>query len=60
MATMPDCAGCSADILMLIRSPEGFKVLYRKIASEVFDCHRSFAIVLGINAEKIDEPYMKR
>jgi hypothetical protein len=60
MATVPDCAGCSADILVLMGSPEDGKVLYRKIANKVFDCHRSFTIVLGINAEKIGEPYMKR
>src|SRR5271166_2498257 len=52
--------GCSADILMLIGFREGSKVLYRNIVSEVFYCHRSFAILPGINAEKIGEPYMKR
>src|SRR4029077_7049658 len=38
---------------MLTGSREGSKVLYRNIVSEVFYCHRSFAIVPGINAEKI-------
>ena len=47
-------------MLMLMRSREGSKVLYRNIVSEVFDCHRSFAIVAGINAEKIAEHYIKR
>jgi len=41
-------------------SREGSKVLYRNIVSEVFYCHRSFAIVAGINAEKIAEHYMER
>jgi hypothetical protein len=50
----------SADILMLIGSREGSKVLYRNIVSEVFYCHRSFAIVPGINAEKIAEHYIER
>jgi len=52
--------GCFANILMLMGSREGSKVLYRNIVSEVFDCHRSFAIVPGINAEKIAEHYMER
>jgi hypothetical protein len=52
--------GCSADMLMLIGAREGGKVLYRNIVSEVFDCHRSFAIVPGIDAEKIGELYIKR
>jgi hypothetical protein len=52
--------GCFADILMLMGSREGSKVLYRNIVSEVFHCHRSFAIVAGINAEKIAEHYMER
>jgi hypothetical protein len=41
-------------------SREGSKVLYRNIVSEVFHCHRSSAIVAGINAEKIAEHYMER
>jgi hypothetical protein len=57
---IPRGAGCSADILMLMGSREGSKVLYRNIVSEVFYCHRSFAIVAGINAEKIAEHYMER
>jgi hypothetical protein len=52
--------GCSADMLMLMRFREGGKVLYRNIVSEVFDCHRSFAIVPGIHAEKIGEVCIKR
>jgi hypothetical protein len=52
--------GCSADMLMLMRFREGGKVLYRNIVSEVFDCHRSFAIVPGIHAEKIGEACIKR
>jgi nickel-dependent lactate racemase len=40
---------------MLIGSREGSKVFYRNIVSEVFHCHQSFAIVPGINAEKIAE-----
>ena len=47
-------------MLMLIGFREGGKALYRNIVSEVFDCHRSFAIVPGIHAEKIGEPYIKR
>ena len=54
---IPRGAGCSADILMLMGSREGSKVLYRNIVSEVFDCHRPFAIVAGINAEKIAALY---
>jgi hypothetical protein len=52
--------GSSAEILMLIGSREGSKVLYRNIVSEIFYCHRSFAIVSGINAEKIGEHCMER
>ena len=52
--------GCSADMLMLMRFREGGKVLYRNIVGEIFDCHRSFAIVPGIHAEKIGEAYIKR
>lgn len=52
--------GCSADMLMLMRFREGGKVLYRNIVGEIFDCHRSFAIVPGIHAEKIGEPDIKR
>ena len=47
----------AADILMLIGSREGSKVLCRNIVSEVIYCHRSFAIVPGINAEKIAEQF---
>src|ERR1700759_4548656 len=52
--------GCCADMLMLMRFREGGKVLYRNVVSEVFDCHRSFAIVPGIHAEKIGEACIKR
>ena len=52
--------GYFADILMLMESREGSKVRYRNIVSEVFHRHRFFAIVAGINAEKIAEHYMER
>jgi hypothetical protein len=40
----------------LMGSREGSKVLYRDIVSEVFDCHRSFAIVAWEARESLNGP----